>query len=102
MQFATVKVGGRELIFPNDTVVVAGFSFARPVTTAAALLQGFHLSHSDGDYELQDVRVELTARIAPGQSAGSVEAHFTLRDAQQSPLQSGPIVAEILILVVGT
>jgi hypothetical protein len=102
MQFAAVKVGGRELVFPNDTVVVAGFSFARPVTTAAALLQGFHLAHADGDYELQKVRVELTARIAPGESSGSVEAHFTLRDAQESPLQSGPIVAEVRILVVGT
>ena len=102
MQFAALKVGGRDLAFPNDTVLVAGFDFARPVTSAAALLQGFHLAHSDGDFELQNVRVELTARIAPGQSAGSVEAHFTLRDAQASPLQSGPIVAEILILVVGT
>jgi hypothetical protein len=34
--------------------------------------------------------------------AASLEAHFTLRDAQSGPQSSGPISAEILIFFVGT
>jgi hypothetical protein len=102
VQFASVAVGANvEIAFPNDAVLTHDFSFAHPAQSATAMLQGFQLGYPSGDYELHDIRIELTTRFNPGQSVGSVEVHFALRDAQSSPGESGPITARVLVLVIG-
>jgi hypothetical protein len=102
MELVTIRLGGRNLVFPEHNRVRVPFTLPGPVAAVYPLLQSFRFINHDDDKHIQDVQVRLVPFFNAGVSAtdGEVEIETTYRDTPGG--FSGDIVEmEVVVLVVG-
>lgn len=104
MEFVTVRLGGRGLVFAPQNRARVPFTLPAPARAVFPMIQSFRFVDTDSDMHIEDVQVRLVPHFNAGVSTtqGVVEVETTFRDDGGGILVSASLVEmEIGVLIVG-